>query len=78
MFEKDKLQTISHPKQSVVENYDPTALTLSRLMGQSKETFKTTIEVSTFELCNFSTIHSHGSILCSFESQEPQISFSLP
>ena len=48
--------------------------TLPLLEGLSKETFKTTIEVATFELCNFSTIHSL--ILGSFESQEPQLSFS--
>ena len=36
------------------------------------------IQYATLELCNFSTIHSHGSILGSFESQEPQFSFSRP
>ena len=41
-------------------------------------TLKTTIEVATLELCNFSTIHSHASILGSFESQKPQFSFSRP
>ena len=54
----------------------PNGLTLSLPGGLSKETFTTTIEVATFQLCNFSTIHSHGSILGSFESQEPQLSFS--
>ena len=31
--------------------------------------------IQTLQLCNFLTIHSHGSILGSFESQEPQLSF---
>ena len=34
------------------------------------------MKYATLQLCNFSTIHSHGSILDSFESQEPQLSFS--
>ena len=53
-------------------------LTLSLRGGLSNGTLKTTIEVATLELCNFSTIHCHGSILGSFESQEPQLSFSRP
>ena len=53
-------------------------LTLSVRGGLSKGTLKTTIEVATFDLCNFSTIHSHGSILGSFESQEPQLPFWRP
>ena len=44
----------------------------------SKETFKTTIKHETLQLCNFLTIHSHGSILGSFESQETRILFSRP
>ena len=51
------------------------SLTLSLLGGLSKETFKTTIEVATFQLCNFLTIYSRGSIFGSFKSQEPQLSF---
>ena len=61
----------SCPKQKDISDH----LTLSLLGGQSKETLKTTIEVATFELCNFSTIHSHGSNVGSFESQETGLSF---
>ena len=50
--------------------------TLSLLGGLSKETFKTTIEVATFELCNFSTIHSHGSILGSFKPRASAFIFA--
>ena len=53
-------------------------ITLSVRGRLSKGTLKTTIEVATLELCNFSTQHSHGSTLGSFESQEPQFSFSRP
>ena len=39
-------------------------LTLSlHVRGTVKNTFKTKIKVATLQLCNFSTIHSHGSIL---------------